>query len=766
MDPIASNPNPQRRTVPASAALPNAKDMERAHRLLAERFVPDGQGNSDALGVLERGATAIIGFPAGAAPAAKDAMLAEIQPALQSCRQDPWFLHVPELGLIADALAFLIDVLLAWPNAPASAAPADAKSPRWIRWLVARARLFRWDFTVDAAFLADFDLNDPAIAWAVFVWWNLYGPAETAAPEAIGRCQKLLHSYKSLQDLAQALPASEKVLKNDFSLYARIVDNRRQARQAAGQQPPAGRREAAAGLEQLWKHAKELPLLLRCWWEPVAAYAYAVSIAASAPQQARAILEPLVSGPKGAEARAQLALIALAANDTVAAGRWLEGPRANYPGPVYARALLFSRRGDAEAARAELREFETLFAAAPRKGIYHAAAKRLEGAIEARLGNHTLAENHSRSILAAAPHDPVASARLGRLLVRAAYAAPPPAAGPLLVQARPLLTAAPGIGWSVGYLRLCDLLCSPAATSQATSPASSPGMLPDPWTPPPFVVRQLDGRRCLEAGRPLDARAALSGSASAPPEWYCRAQAIVQAWHHLSTWWPSAGAAPASAQELARRLQPVIETLTRLTSSGADPLAQQWLFLLQQAVALAEGTAAAMHAPAWRSAAPPLDRVMNLWSPDPTQRTAAAQEISDLANTAAAPDGDKRLQLPPWAWKLATAVSHWILGRHDEFLRAYEAIGKDLDALPVHGRQLWVAAASVWLAKKQWNRLLSPDRPKCADLAAPAVRLLIALAHAQSAADKAAAGDALAALQDAHRGREMLGPLVKAAVAS
>ena len=90
----------------------------------------------------------------------------------------------------------------------------------------------------------------------------------------------------------------------------------------------------------------------------------------------------------------------------------------------------------------------------------------------------------------------------------------------------------------------------------------------------------------------------------------------------------------------------------------------------------------------------------------------------------------------PWdneqRWMIRS-LSCWVGRRADEFLEAYQALEAGLDAAR-EGSRLWLAAASIWFHRENWKRLLVDELPSSvADLADPAVRLIIGFAYARSA---------------------------------
>ena len=147
--------------------------------------------------------------------------------------------------------------------------------------------------------------------------------------------------------------------------------------------------------------------------------------------------------------------------------------------------------------------------------------------------------------------------------------------------------------------------------------------------------------------------------------------------------------------------------------------------------------------------------VPQLWSTDEHERTRAATVLAEATGDETSPwDNEQR-------WMIRS-LSCWVGRRADEFLEAYQALEAGLDDLPVEGSRLWLAAASIWFHRENWKRLLVDELPSSvADLADPAVRLIIGFAYARSAISNYADGDIHSSLQKVQQARATLAELVE-----
>lgn len=110
---------------------------------------------------------------------------------------------------------------------------------------------------------------------------------------------------------------------------------------------------------------------------------------------------------------------------------------------------------------------------------------------------------------------------------------------------------------------------------------------------------------------------------------------------------------------------------------------------------------------------------------------------------------------------LADAIAALDAGDRSRFATLYAALLPIIDQLPVDGVELWLQAADDWSAAGKWSTLLEARLPRCAeDLADPRVRLLIALAYAQTCATDAQNNKLAGAVQRLAQARGTLEPLI------
>lgn len=722
-------------------AVAPAPELSRLARILAGSPTGDAEGRSECFEAIEAAMFRVLAGRKGA-PGLRPATSEDdraLGASLGEIRHSPWCERFPALRATVDVLQWAMAMFLADEAfaAPAIEDPAPGHASPWMVWLRARVVLAGWIPTQTAELPAELDGEDPLVARSVLDRWMLYGHVSGDVPPAIARQRTLLEGQPADRDgfvethgLGTLVG---RLLKTESSLRAACLSHRKQLAEG-------DKGEAAAQWQSLLGDLAGLGLATAAWWAPAVSYWHGVALAHAGSPEAWDALAALVDGPKGLEARGQLALLAIQRGDPAAAERLLGDAPRLFPSIVYGQALLAHRRGDDASARTALERLEADFAGVP--SPYHLAARRLSAAIAERQGDLATAEQLHRATLQGHAGDDVTSARLRRLLLNRAYAQVR-AGGPLDPCRADELSAddAASIAWSRHHAMLRRALVCPGEELDAVRSA-----VVAQWSGSERACSwfQVVARRLLRAGRPDDARAVLdSTDFGAAPSWNRRSRLILRAWHLLA----GAGASsmrsspggnhdpegPGSSDAVCEVLEQIADCARRIeqfAGGGDDEPLRRWASLLGQATELGGGDGRQVPAEARGAAALwPVATVLRLWHESEEDRARAGQSLLDAVSSEDGRWSERQRQL-------VTAISSWAAGRHEAFLDVFSELEAVLGELPVHGPSLWVAAASLWFQKGDWGRILDGALPDCvADLTDTRARLLIGLAYARSAAD-------------------------------
>jgi hypothetical protein len=672
------------------------------------------------------------------APQHARALAAELRAAAAT---NLWCRALPALSAIAAGLAWSFDALarLADDDRKALALPDVATAPEWLRWLVARIALLGWNGDRES-FPAVLASDVPVVAWQVDAAWALYGPA----PDPERGTERL------------GLPPGEREVAGASIAAALPRADRAAADACVAIRAAAAARDLAlaARIKSQLAALDAGPFLVAALWRPALAYLHATRIARSRPAEAEHDLRHLLSGPKAADARGQLALLAMQRKDLAAAEQWLAGIEPRSPGIAYACALLASRTGRTDEAVERLDALErTTMVSTP----YTAAARRLRAAIEERAGRAEDATQRYRALVAASPDDAVARARLGRLLVQQRYARAASTGG---IEPADEATDIPNllggvtqtIGWCQGVLSAHALLspltgAARPAEHQATTaawrvlaafqqsasghPAEAAKLLGAPLPGDESALRRSSTMlRTLAVLRTL-------GAAACRPDLKARANGLDELRGELAICVtqfldPADAAAPATFHGIAR-----LATWANHALDGADA-----------------GSLAELRR---QLSASQVSCLAGLFSTDAAERQPAVEAIAAAMSGAPATwDADQRAVL--------RAVIAAERRDDDELLAAYAELAPRLDRLAIRGADLWFAAARIWYRRKTWQVLLHDDLPAAvADLEDPRVRLLIGLAYAAQVVEAAAREDTRKASQELQRARSTLSALCQEA---
>lgn len=690
---------------------------------------------------------------------------------LAELRNDPICERFPSLRAVVDAVALMLRVMggdaRAEDAAFAACCPNEATEP-WVRWLYTRALLLVQRGNIEAQFGASLSAQHPYVAWDAELWacnrrqsrerilafttpisavldqWTAAAPKERDVCAQLRRAR--LANYASEEaPLDLHLPASVfPELGERWDTLSR-EDVRYELEYSAARRTLATKDpdEAARLFRKMDSRLSDAGGILRVWWQPLIQYWLGVAQArAGAEEEAVETLRSLLGAPFDSEARSQLALIELRAGRTDQAEQWLPQEDVDCPGVRYARTLVAARRGQLETVR------EQLDSSAGRQLLegssYDLPARRLLAATEERLGHEEAAEHLREELLAAQPQDEITLARQGRRKLKVAYQRL--AAGALdnesVKSLEIVLAPVKQVAWRRTHSLLRALLTAKGEALSGLS-ASVPNVN---WLQ--LIMHQL-----LSQGHPEAAfKLATEVGFVSEPERAQRTQAILSAWHvlvhchQLQT--PDQGVSKTLA-ECAERLK---------GTTQVDDVLARWRQLLATAHQIAADPDGKQYFRPWSDLSSPLfDHVPGLWAEEAEiRRQSAAALVSGLEHDTGTFQEAQAL--------LLKALAAWENGDDEAFLEKYGYLEPVLEELPAGGPQLWVAAALIHFARKDWPALLESQLPDCvADLENEDVRLLIGMAYARVATEEFLKGDIRNALQDLRKAQDNLGVLIGAA---
>jgi hypothetical protein len=700
---------------------PEAPPLKRAARILAGAPLASPPGEQNLLTLLENALRMLLGgLPAGGS----ESNAARLRDALVRAKPDDEHDIVSQrLAGVARVLGGLIDAA-SDPQAAAEwirgggaqGLPNELRLP-WLSLLVTRIWLGMHARLPETPFLDAALVSDQGTARLVVAWWECHGLP--------GRTPAAVEAARGLREGGRA--AEPGLLAGACELDDRVTSQLLAARKLLAAGRPG---EAAPLVEALLDGPLKQSALSRNLWGPVCEYW--LGLAEARAGRGPAALERAIRGVKGDEAKAQLALFALQAGDLEAAAGWVGPGRPATPAGHYARALLLHRQGE----HAEADELLDGFADRWRETspVYALAALRLRAAIAERAGSAAQAEELNRAVLARAPQDDVARARLTRLCVRRVYGADPAMDD---ATRRDLLEGAreiPGVPWHRPQAILCRIFTAPDAQAfdvDADDPASRAAAA---------SLLQVRLRGLIAAGRQEEAAGLIERSCAAAqgklPAWQRRAQLIFGAWAALR----SLGRAAASPDARQKAVE-LAQAFDEFAPEENDQAPARWRTLLRRAV---EGAPAVEPWPEFGEAASlPL-----LWAEDAALRQQTAAALAAV---------DSGASLPA---RFARFAAAWLTRQDDLCLELYAHLAADLGRLPSPAPAVWAAAGSIWLRRKQWKPLIVDKLPpEVRDLGHPEARLIVGVAYAQAAAEQTRS-DAAAAGRRLQLARETLEPLL------
>lgn len=665
--------------------------------------------------------------------------------------------------------------------------PPAGDVPPWIVWLHARICLTQWAAWQTDSPPVELDVNQPGVAAAVESWWSLYGRASGSPPPIVKASRQTL-GVEPATPIGEASPPSraekehlgplcESLVRREAALTATLRQARKEIADGHG----------ASATERLTRARRKLadfPKMAAIWWGPALDYYYGVAMTRCNRSRAAEVFEKQGDGPKGLEARAQMALLALERGDLDAAEAAIREIPQRCPAVLFAQALLAERREDVKQARELLQSYDTTFGEIV--SPYRLASRQLLAAIEERQGNEPEAERLHCETLAEYPKDRVTSARLGKLLLRNFYegsftGAPDASIGPLLSAAAEADPAYRPVQF------LHSLLTSPLPGIQdiGVQVAELPNSARQA-----FAWSQVMARRFIESHKPHKAQAVLeSHDVQDAPAWHLRTRRVLQAWFLCKhVWMPDSASDRQNVErEVVRILQenevsaigsadeeadaPVcnagvspqflaaFEALSRWFEQHNIPadnsVLRNWQYLVAQVPNLCEANDDTWDVARWERLQPwPMAAIPVLWAGHPVQRSKAADMLAaSLENRN--PGWYEEQQL------LLNALLAWARNRDDEYLETYASLESALEDLPVREPDLWLAASMLWFQRRNWRQLLDTDLPDCvADLADPNVRTLIGLAYARAACEQSVKGDERTASRKARQASATLEELV------
>ena len=681
--------------------------------------------------------------------------------------------------LLRYALGLSADATNAVPQFPE---PPGEDAPPWIVWLYSRFCVMRWTVWQTDLPPGELDVSQPEVASVVQGWWALYGRASGSPPPIVVSSWRTLGYERGMGNDGSPLPpySTNKHLGPLCESLIRRESKLAVALHRARKEIAEGHAESALKqLIRVCRGLQEFPHLVVIWWGPALDYYCGVALTRCDPARATEVFRQQENGPKGQEARAQMALLALKEGNLDAAAELVREKPIHYPAALFAQALLAERRGDAEEARKLLHSYDINFGET--ESPYRLACRRLLAALEERQGELPEAERLHRETLKHYPDDQVTSVRLGHLLLHKHFAN----------------GALRDLDSSIGLLlrgaadSLCPYRPVQLLHSLLTAPPQDLQNIEakidelGPSVRQAFAWSQITTCRLLELREPDRARKVLeSHNIHDAPAWHVRTRKILQAWFLCKhVWMPgslsdrqqveleagrivkeneTASASQAEDGEVSRadrgpspQILAAVKALSgwfqRSEFAVDDSVAGHWQCLLDQVTSLCEEDSSMWYDQRWEQLQPwPMAAIPALWASRNEMRTQAADVVATSLEA-----GDLGWQEEQRT--LLRTLTAWIRNRDDEYLETYTALESVLEALPVRGVDLWLAASTLWFQRKNWQQLLETNLPACvADLADPNVRVLIGLAYARSACEQTANGDERSALRTARRARATL----------
>ncbi len=726
---------------------PGARRLARVARILAgtpQR--PQTSSPDDALTAIELAMFQLL--DAAAAHAAPGAMA--IFQGLSVHRQDAVHDQFPDLQWVTDVLLLASRVVnrdfpATYPDLQAMRLPDHA--PTWLAWLYARICLLARDYAAPAERMPGvIHTAIPAVAWAVDRWarnqsrseakdeialTDVYTCLDRWAPTAAGKAKlvisvilaarksayrafagddtraKIASVHADLGDLADAICAAELCMELRYAC----------ARRAISTDKPA---DAAAELASLDEGMDQLPDIASMWWRPLVRYWLGVAHARQRDGTATAILQELVDGPRGNEARGQLALLAMLEGQADVASRWLAGASDLVPSVRYARALVLTRRCNHLEARQLLVSENGVRVLAG--STYAVPAQRLAAAIEERSGNKEESDRLYSVILEAHPDDVVAGIRLGRSLLESGYAQfrihrtlDGAAIGNLLQNHVPSVRTE--VPWWHPYALLSDLLNAPVVglPDLAKRVESRHGIAEQN-----LAWRQVLAARFVKGTQPEAALQILevAGLASRP-HWFDRARLLLRIWQGLARL-----ADNADHDDAVRSLEQCLQVPASLWDG--DATANQWRVKAELGTAIGRGAQPVHDELLDQLSGSCMAHIFLLFGGDLKRRRGAAEALLPIIETDGARWNEEQKLL-------LQALAAWAMEKDDAYIEHYSYLESVLEELPIHARDLWTPAALVRYSRSDWKSLTGSSLPEClADMSDPLVCLILELADARA----------------------------------
>lgn len=590
-------------------------------------------------------------------------------------------------------------------------------APTWAHWIFARLMVLGNVLVEDKSPL---NLNkmpdlDHATIWFIDRWWLHVGRPWQTVPKTVESVRSMLPIEGNQRFLPMQGSIFEGVCRVEAQWLEVLADSR--ASLAKGQVGDA--------LSKLSKGEKLLknsgPIVYRVW-RPLVRYWIGVAALHTGKEKGALVLEELLSGPMGAQARAQLALSALQKHDIDAACRWLTDMPLDFPAAFYTQALMHAKNNQTTEALIYLDELYHRLDGNP--SPYNIASRRLRAAIAER-SSDPAAEELLEDILHTWPSDCVTRARRERILLKRAYDVQgincefiaELKAGNQPTDIRPQHVP---FTWGHQYQLLYRLLAYSKTSTVDTFTSLTQDI--DKQIPKAdqriwwFVLLAV---QLLRSGEPGNALKIIDNSYdfSVHPS-VERSRSILRIWDELhcrTDWDPCADAV--------RKLEAQVLTLQ---SFGADDrTATLWRMLAQNAILLLKGQTVAPEQ--WGLLCDsPMSLIPFLFHHDNNLRRFAAAELLPA------------IDLNPSPWRaepqtLLKALTAWALEKDDSFIEHYTAIEPVLAVLPIPANVLWTSAALIRFTKEDWRSLDGAHLPDClADMSDPLVSLIVELADARA----------------------------------
>ena len=638
---------------------------------------------------------------------------------LFSGMKDPLFLKIPLLGELRKIIAMpyrainrdpsVCDDLMDHYILPAA--------PPWFGWLFVRSCALALEPDDLMKIIKRIGFRNRLVAWEIARWADEGGPFSARNDPAVLKAKGLIEGIswgsfcESPNEMVGLGMLPDAVLSKDRALSAEFFSARNSIREG---NMVIARKQLADILKDIGKSDP----VIESWWKPLCEYWLGVAEAHMGTSESDDHLKHAVESWVGSKARSQLALLAVRDKDYQRAESWLQEAHPGYPGVQYARALILARKGEVDASRKLIDDYENLFPGDT--SPYSFACRRLSAALNERTGAKDKAKAEYLITYTADPDDSLLSARLARILLEDLYRMTGKTTEEdrrilikILTGSESIITKAP---WFRAYTQLSEVM---VINADAKSISRKIGLDSSQIR---IALRQLlharkgDGALEVLKSNDLDDQTR-------------HAKGILYAWYLLSSIWkPGVVNETFEDRSLSDALDACLEYIAATRGKNGNHESARWSSLLRLAQRIVQ-------------------------NPEDYSGFSSQKLLEKLPSMIS--DGLNERQKD-----MALAIVSLSSDEKAGFLKAYQRLSYDLDTLPIDGRDLWINAAEKWFETRQINELLKSKLPACIeDLADPHVRTIIGMAYAQACTIYFSNGDLPRAAKNISMARSTLEPL-------